>query len=305
MKRIQRLATIAIALLCAIPAFVAAQQPYSLSQVQNIRETYDASIETSAVETATVAGKRQSTGTWGVGFSAGLSGDYANRAAQHDSIAGTTLTYFLRDAAGRDIVDAGGAPDGSGLITGAGGQGRFAFEYLLVIPQGQAVAAGTYTDVVTATLYRDGTATVDDTADFTITITVSDTVAVAVTNPGGTYESGTTAYPLNLGVLDTGVSSSADLIVRANVGYAVSVESTNAGTMVDSTAPVQTPIPYTLAVNGTPYALDAGVVEVASSGSATTLTGDRWVLSFTVGDVSAAEYGSYADTLTVVVTTVR
>lgn len=214
------------------------------------------------------------------------------------------LHYQIMDSAASGIVlkDTDGDSSGESLISG---EGSTTVSFDVIIPQGQTLYSGTYTDQVTISMYRvrRDSFRVQDTAVMVITASVSESLAVSVAEAGGTFESGRSNVTLDFGSLSEGNSAVLDLIVRSSVNYSVGLESAGGGRMVSAISGETSSVPYTLEADGSLLVLESGVVEIAAGTGPTPAAGDRVSLFFEIGDPSGATSGIYEDALTIVVTT--
>jgi spore coat protein U-like protein len=267
----------------------------------NISSTYTFQIETVATSQLVVTGGWQN---YGVGFSAGGSGNYNNRTLTGP--AGRLLQYQFLDsrANGMVIKDLNGAPDKSGLLTGTTVFNQQTKTFDLLVYQGQLVPPGQYNDMVTVTVYTyDGSAPgITDQKPMQVSVSVSPFVSLSVVNTGGSFDPGSDNLILDFGVLSAGVSRSLDVLVLANIDYTVTVDSANNGVMTLIPAGDGSYVPYTMAVDGTPQSLSSGTAQVLSGTGPTPLSGYRHTFDFEIGDPLDATSGTYEDNLTITVT---
>lgn len=267
----------------------------------DISMTYDYTADTVVGEQVTVTGGIRD---YGVGISAGGS---ANADARELSGAsGTTVSYQIFDsvASGQVVKDLDAAPDGSGLLTGRTFFNDSPQTFEVIVYQEQLVPPGVYSDLVTLTVYdsSDGTPTTADQAPLPISVTVPPFVSVAVVNTGGVFDPASDNILLDFGALAAGVERSLDLLVLANVGFVVTVDSTNQGTMTLTPTSDGSVVPYTLSVDGVPQDLSSGSAQVISGTGPTSPAGDRYDFTFEIGDPTGATSGIYEDNLTITVT---
>jgi len=239
-------------------------------------------------------------GSFGVGFSAGGSGDYDARLLT--SSGSTTLEYRLVDSAanGMIIKDLEGNPTGANLLKSSS-FGSTSVSFDLSLSQGTLLPPGSFLDQVTVTLYSSSNKVVD-TAVMGIDVTVPPYIDVVAVDPGSVFDTGYRDYTLDFGLLDEGTRADLDLLVRANVRYATSIESANNGLMLPLEPTVTGTIPYVLEVGGSALNLSGGAVGITEGMGPTLLSGDSVPLSFVIGDTTSAGGGVYEDRLTVVVT---
>ncbi|MEI6875240.1 MAG: hypothetical protein WCL50_08950, partial [Spirochaetota bacterium] len=123
---------------------------------------------------------------------------------------------------------------------------------------------------------------------------------LSVVRTGGKFSTTSTSQSLSFGTIVPNASKGADLIVRSNVSYGLSLISAKGGL---ANADDGSLIGYTLSSNGTAHSLPAGVpVSIATAGP--TYSGlARYALLATItgyGDMPTE--GSYSDTLTIIMT---
>jgi len=126
---------------------------------------------------------------YGLGFSAGGSGNYTDRTL---SGPGGELSYQLLDsvADGMVVQDLDGRPDGSQLITGqipiGFGLTTVSTTFDLIVYQGALILPGLYTDTITLTLYSDSeTDPFADSAVLPLSVQVLPHISVVMVDPGG------------------------------------------------------------------------------------------------------------------------
>lgn len=161
---------------------------------------------------------------------------------------------------------------------------------------------GTYTATIVESLTGGSTlpsGPVLDTNTLTVTITVGTLYDVSVMPAGGSFSLGTTSQALNFGILAAGQSLGADILVRTNVGYSLSLASSNLGSLANTADPTAR-IAYALSSNGAAFSLDPGPAILASGAPATFQGTARYAISITVAAMAGlpAE-GAYTDTITV------
>lgn len=299
-----RMAACAALLLAGATASVAAGgifEPVEIaSSPAQISTTYDFEFDTTVTENVTLANGFTAT----YGFSAGASGDYDNR--ELTGPGGTTLSYQLLDsvATGTVVKDLDGQADGSALIvvTTSGGSATEPFDF--IVYQGQLVPPGSYADLVTLSAYRgnDGGGGLEDTATMPISVIVNAYVSLSVVGVGGAFDAAQDTAVVDFGPLTQGTLRELDLLVRANVDYAVGVESSNAGALALVAPSDGSTVPYAFLVDGITVPLGTGQTQVASGSGPTSLAGDRYRLGFEIGDPAGATSGAYEDNVTITVT---
>ena len=294
---------ILLAVASAFPAAVNALGSVEFEAVPSqVTATYDFETETVTTDTITVGSTGLFFGTYGVGFSAGGSGSYDARRLAGPG--GARMDYQWMDsvASGNVVKDLDGDSTGGGLLTGSG-SGSSDKTFDLVVPQGQLLPPGTYSDTVTATLYvtSQNNAVVDQ-APMGVSVTVSPYIDLSLVDAGSPFVPGQDNVLLDFGPLVQGTTREIELLVRANVNYAVSVDSTNAGVMAQVPPGDGSTVPYDFTVDGVMHSLSTGSADVAAGFGPTSLGGTPYLLAFEVGDAVGATSGMYEDNLTITVT---
>lgn len=245
-----------------------------------------------------------------VGFTAGSSGNPENRRAV--SAAGTTLPYRIVDseAAGNDLKTVSDDPTENEVLFGTVARGETVTEtFDVLLPGGDLPPPGSYTDNITVELFDTlvssiigGDPDLVETSPLDIEIVVPTLVDLSLVPVGGTFDPGSNAYLLDLGLLEDGTIGVLDMLVRANVAYSVTATSANDGTLAHIDPGDASRVGYTLRVDGSPADLASGPAVLATGTGPTPTTGARYELEVEVGDPEDATAGTYEDTLQVTVT---
>ena len=183
-----------------------------------------------------------------------------------------------------------------GFAENGNGNDRVEVSFYSTIQGGQGVSGGTYRDRVGFRLYllEDGMPSdVLDTQDVQVRTRVANVVSAAVLVGGVRRPLAGTAGVLDFGQMSTGATRSFDLEVSGNSGYDVTVQSENQGQLV-SAGRTQS-IGYSLTINGRSVSLGSPVVISGGGGYG------LHQMVVTIGDVSQALAGDYADSLVVTV----
>lgn len=162
---------------------------------------------------------------------------------------------------------------------------------------------GTYTAVIQESLYGGSTfppsGSALDSNSLTVTITVGSFYDLSVVATGSSFALDSTGRALDFGIIAAGQRLGADILVRSNVSYSLSLSSANRGALVnaiDSTSSIK----YALDSNGSRVVLDPGPGSVASGAAPTYGTPSRYAILVTILPfVSYPSAGSYADTIVV------
>jgi spore coat protein U-like protein len=268
--------------------------------------TYNPDAGATLAQTITIR-HRGIAGVYFVTFSAGQSGNFAARAARSGVSA---LPYQLYDSmTSRNVLkDLTANPPVTNVLAGsfAASGTNWTTQNLsctVHLPSGQLPPAGTYTDAITMEVYV-GTPSShgarQQRVTFTISITMSPSLDVALVATGAPFNAASTAFTFDFGILSTGGSRGADLVVRANSLSTISITSLNGGVMKNSDSGDDSAVPYELLVNGSAITLPAGTPRpIASSAPATSFSGTRYGISTVIGSWGWATEGSYSDVLTV------
>jgi hypothetical protein len=274
---------------------------------KTVSGTYTLNQETLLPQTLRVRYRNKEAGSdYIVTFSAGQSGDFLNRLAV-DGFGNTTGYQIYGDPALRNILKDLSAPPASsevlfGYFPAANGNQTQTHSFTVAVSGLYFPAAGVYTDTVVMELYagtfeNPGIRAATD--SFSLTITVPQILAMSLVPEGNPFDEFSTALDLNFGILSLGAQRYADLMVRGNVPYQISIMSQNGGVLRPADPADSSTVPYAFTINGNAAALPSGVSTIVVSGAArTTLSGSRYSLSFTIGDFGMATEGDYSDILT-------
>jgi len=303
----RRLAVLGLALWgFAVPA---SPQTMSFQQApKNIRGSFVVDQEVVIQENFNV--RHKGTGTsYFTTFSAGQGGSFAPRLASDG--AGNSLAYYLYDdIAMRNILkDLSISPTSAEVLLGNfPDSSKFqtqSWNFSVAIPAGTFPVAGTYSDTVVMTLYpgtlsSHGTAA--DQSSFSLTLKVPKLMDLSLVAVNSFFDLNSVALTMDFGLLSAGSARSADLVIRSNAPYGVTVTSLNGGIMKINDPTDASTVPYIFDVNGVAKNLPAGTAASIASGMAPTgFEGTRFRLTFTIGDFGMATEGTYSDVLTLTV----
>ncbi len=245
-----------------------------------------------------------------VTFSAGQSGNFTSRAATSGS---SPLYYQVYDSlTNRNVLkDLSANPTSLEVLTGSFADSGNSWttqtaSFVVFLLPDQIPPSGTYADTVAVELY-DGTPASHgprrDSTSFSISVTMNSALDISLVPQGFPFNVASASLPLDFGNLTAGNSRAADLVVRSNWLYTVTVTSQNGGTMKNPDPLDTSQVPYTFTVNGTPVALPAGTPQtIVTSAPATPFAGSRYTISVTIGSYGWATEGSYSDLVTIVAT---
>lgn len=271
----------------------------------NARITLDGS--TSASGTLTVRHRGAATDFF-LTFGPGNGGSFEPRTMTDGT---NDLSYYLVDnpASGTVLKDLSVSPNPGEVITGTfpeknkGGWQSQEPSYTVQIAGG-VFLQGNYDDGVTVSLYQgtlsDYTFVESTTLD--ISARVRPVLELAIVEPGGFFDETRTNYTIDFGILSPDSVGSADLVVRSNGLFSISMSSQNAGQMVHSDPGDPSTIPYDLYINSGLVDLSSGgTVTVLNSQGPTEITGQRYPLEVEIPQLGFPTEGSYSDSITITV----
>ena len=174
---------------------------------------------------------------------------------------------------------------------------NFAF---VVLPGGFA-PAGRYTAQASVSLWQGPfkSGAFLGSATFYASVTVSDILELSVVPVGAPFDFTSRHAVFDFGFLSAGNVRSADLVVRANVKYGVTLSSAHGGILRYTNPADSSTVPYELRINGNPLTLVPGVaVPVVLLADSTTSEGRRFRLDAEILPFDFPTEGSYSDVLT-------
>jgi len=179
---------------------------------------------------------------------------------------------------------------------------RLTLDFLVEVLPTTLPAPGTNTITLRADLYRSSyppSGRVADTAFFTITILVGSYYDVSVVPSGAVFSLSSTTTTLAFGNIQANESQGADVLVKSNIAYNLSLSSANGGAFLNTSDASK--LPYSLSVNGSLTALPLGApILVANGAPAGYGTPARYALIVTVLPYTKLPtQGVYVDTITV------
>lgn len=292
-------------LICLGAAVQAPAQLTLFGFTKNVAVTYDSAAGVTYTGTVTVRHKGAATPFF-LTFSAGSSGSFANRQMV---LGGVRLNYQVYDNTGVNVLkDLSASPAASEVLSGtlpaSANFQQQSFSYRMVIPVGQFVGAGLYTDTVTVNLYSGtlAAATLTDNNSVNYKVTVNSILQLSLVNTGSAFNFTSTSRTLDFGILQAGQSQSLDTVVRANVSYTLTIQSTNGSVLALAGAPDT--IPYSLRFNGSLLTLaPATPLTLMTGRPATTSVGVSYPVNVTIGTLTDPSAGTYSDALLLTLTT--
>jgi spore coat protein U-like protein len=175
---------------------------------------------------------------------------------------------------------------------------------VIVLPAGQALPPGRYTDALRVNLYK-GTPEkheLSDSKSLAISIPVEATTELSLGPAGAGFDAKSTFRALNFGQVVRGKALDVDLRVRSNAGYSITIESENGGHMKNVDMQEGSILPYELRVGGKSIAIKAPHISKVKQKRQGDTNGDRHPLQFSIGDTAGATAGTYRDNITITVT---
>ena len=190
----------------------------------------------------------------------------------------------------------------SGSFSSSSGFLQQTLSFVVLLLPAQFPPVGQYLDTVTIELYSGNpgcSARREACACFKISISMGAVMEISLVPPGAPFDGNSTSLLLDSGVLATGSVRSADLIVRSNTRYTVSVASQNGGIMRNPDPADASKVPYRFLAAGQTFVLPKATAQpVVSRASPTPVAGRRYAISVAVDEVGWATEGTYSDILT-------
>lgn len=236
-------------------------------------------------------------------ISGGLNGVPANRLFMNPN--NDPIEYFLYNNMTDKIIikDLSSNPSLNEVLSGSlpNGNTRQNVTYYLSIPSGAFYPGSTYTDTVTVSLYKGNlnSYTFSDSRDLTFNIQVPDVIDISLVPLGANFDVNSSNMTFDFGELFPGQTKNADIIVRSNLSYEVSLSSEN-GSILKSMDPANTSeIPYLCSINGSTITLPPLTPTVVIQGSPTNNEGDRNRIDIVIGNFWDVGSGTYEDNITI------
>ncbi len=251
-------------------------------------------------------------GAFFVTVSPGLYGNFSQRSLSGGS--GQRMAYQVYDGATsrRVLKDLSVGPERGEVLSGAfpaqSNRGTQTLSFVVVVPAGQMPYSGIYQDVLALNLYQgtpDNHGPSVGTASITVTLAMPAVMDMSLARTGGSFLEGGPSLSLDFGVLSVGEIRSADLIVRSNTPYSLSVSSLHGSALMNVDSASTGIVPFEFKVKGAVYPLATEaltpLVSVASPPPSDRV-GDHYDLLFTVGDFDLAPAGNYRNVLSFTLT---
>ena len=245
-------------------------------------------------------------------FSTGSSGDFTNR-SMTGSTASVLYYNIYDDRVNRNVLmDLSVQPSPSNVLSGSITEeeaGRFVtiteVSFVVLLDPDQFPEAGQYQDAVTLNLYlgtpeNPESSSSEDSIMMSLSAVMDTAMEMSIVPDGGVFDETSIDLLLNFGTLFAGDTREADLLVRSNSGYSVSIRSENRGEMLIQNPDDSSVVPYRLLSNGSLLDLSPGTDQIlAVADDGTDENGNRYNLSFGILDFGMATEGIYSDVLTV------
>lgn len=219
----------------------------------------------------------------------------------HDDEVSRNILLDLTDGPGTENVISGSFTQAE---ASKGGGTTREISFVFIIDQNQFPLAGSYSDTVILSLY-EGTLSSPapggpvGTTNMSISTRMDAITEISLVPEGTTFDPASTMLSLDFGILLPGNSRSADLLVRSNSSYSLSLQSVNGGTMVIQDPTDTSIVPYTLTSNGISLNLAPGTQSIITTGAApTTGSWDRYAIGVSINEYGVATEGLYSDTIT-------
>lgn len=298
------LCSLAVVLACSSPGLSAQDILRFQTTPGTIHGTYMLDSEIAIPAAITVSHEGPAT-SYFITFSAGQSGKFSARALLNGP---SVMGYQVYDnLVKRDTLkNLSANPSPSEVLTGSfpcsSSFRQQTVSFTILILPGQLPPVGQYQDTVALELYSGSPACHGARracASFSISVAMNAVMDVSLVQQGAPFDVKSSSLTLDSGVLVAGSTRAADLIVRSNSRYTISVFSQNGGTMRNPDPADASKVPYRFLAEGQSFALPQGTAQpIVSRVSPTPLAGTRYGISIIIGETGWATEGTYSDTLT-------
>jgi spore coat protein U-like protein len=179
---------------------------------------------------------------------------------------------------------------------------RFTLLFLVEVFPTSLPPSRTHTITLRADLYAHAyppSGPIADSVNFTVNVQVNTYYDVSVVPSGGAFSLSSTTATLAFGTLAANATRGADILVKSNVSYTLSLTSASGGALVNVSD--GTRLAYSLTANGSIISLPAGTRKAVASGVSPGFgTPTRYALVVTVLPYAILpNTGAYSDTITV------
>ena len=236
-------------------------------------------------------------------FAIGFSSSHERAGLRQLAYRGGRISYWLspnRNGAARLRDETRG--NAGQLLRGqfAGGGAVIDLPYFAIAPGGQLAAAGAYRDRLTLTAYRleDDRLRRTDSLKVDFALAVSPAIAATLLTDSGAGPLEGASHSVRLGDLSGGAARDFFLSIRANVNYAIRLESENRGALRHERLRDAAPIAYEFAVDGARLSLAR---EVSLKAKASAANAARRRFSVRVPPATRALAGKYVDNIRITI----
>ncbi len=164
--------------------------------------------------------------------------------------------------------------------------------------------AGVYTDVLPVNVYQvrnNGNVEFQTARFLTLSFTVPRFVQVSIVDQNQPHDSSSTTYTMDFGELSSNQLLRADLRVVGNVGYSVSLTSTNGGVLKNTKPNSSSEVSYSIRVAGGSFFSPTNANSpyfLFDTNSSTDISGNRYPLRVRLGNVASnLDDGDYSESL--------
>ncbi|WII70785.1 hypothetical protein QJS83_09965 [Bdellovibrio sp. 22V] len=193
----------------------------------------------------------------------------------------------------------------TGYLVGGSSDQQVVVNYWAAINQTNPwLMYGNYTESITFTLYKGTLSSYSLAQSGTVTFNYNapKRVDISVAATGGNFNINDTTETLNFGSMSSGISRSADIILKYNAGYILFASSLNNSRLKHTAQNLY--IPYTISFRGTPVNLGSSstnAVQVARELGRSPASGLVIPVTATIGSTASAQGGTYQDTIVLTV----
>jgi hypothetical protein len=189
-----------------------------------------------------------------------------------------------------------------GFAEGSPETATAALDFSAILSPAPLPAPGSYIASFRARLYASAyppAGEAVDSATFSVSIQVDSHFDISIGGQGSAFSLFSTNHSLDFGSLAANDSRSADILVRSNVGYSLSIASVRGGALANTHD--GSLLAYTLSANGLPLDLGSGLpASLAVGASATYGSFERYRIVVTISNFAELpSEGDYTDMLTI------
>jgi hypothetical protein len=166
-----------------------------------------------------------------------------------------------------------------------------------------SIPPNVYTDVIPVQVYavrNNGDIDFQTTRFFTLSFTIPRYAEVSIVPINAPHDPSATTYIMNFGNMTPQQELQADLRIKANVPYGISVSSLNGGQLRKT--PNTTPVPYQIKIGNNNFMTPpTWSTWVLNEGSPSTASGRPYRLTVRLGNFTALDDGDYEEAITITV----